>query len=389
MDTTNQLPSLIDLGEDAISLLVQHITESKRPARTVLRTLSALSRTCKTVQVCLHARLGELRGLPVDVWAATSRSVPAQLTWEVENFRTLDRDRMYSPPFRHGPHTWRLLIFPSGDDIERHRPGAPPHLSAFVDVADAAMLPYGWVREAHFILSVSNKRRPSKTIVRYVRHDFEATARDWGFRELIPLRDLEDSSLGFVHNGTLTLQCKVWGVTDAMRLAERAEQQQQQSRQRTVGAGTSAVGASSATSTSLGSEDLALRRCVPPPPRARSIMCTVNHNLPTSHLPPPKRRPLHASMLSRGVCAAQAQRNLQSARRHRASDAWPLPHERTATRSAHPRGPLQRISWRRADSCARRRPAAASELTRRRRATSERRGLTARLSQHRHVDIGK
>lgn len=274
--------SFDDLGNDAISLLVLHITESKRPARTVLRTLSSLSRTCKFISSCLSNRLSELRGLPVDVWGATSRSVPALLTWDVVNFRSLDCERMYSPPFRHGPHTWRLLIFPNGDDVERHRPGAPPHLSAFVDVADAAMLPYGWVREAHFVLTVTNRRRPSKTVVRYARHDFEAAARDWGFRELIPVHDLEDAGLGFLEGGTLRLQCKVWGLCDSMRLAERQQQQQQQlllqqvqqqqSRQRAAGAASSAVGASSATSTSLGSEDLTVRRRVCPQlPRSRYV----------------------------------------------------------------------------------------------------------------------
>lgn len=243
--------ALVAIGDDALLLIVQHITESKqRPARTILRVLSALSRTCHQVHVAVIGRVNELRGLPVDVWAATAHVVPAQLTWTIENFKGLDCERMYSPPFRQGPHTWRLLIFPNGDEVERHRPAARPHLSAFVDVADAAMLPYGWVREAHFTLTVHNRRRHDKTIVRYARHDFEACHRDWGFRELIPLHDLDEASAGFVHNGTLTLQCKV---------SERAQQHHHQQRHRATGAASSYVG-SSASSTSLGSEDNNNRR---------------------------------------------------------------------------------------------------------------------------------
>ena len=242
------------LNDDAIMLLVAHITESKRPPRTILRTLASLSRTCTAAHRSVHGRLHELRGLPVEVWEATSRSVPAQLTWTLDKFAELDEERLYSPAFRHGPHTWRLLLFPNGDEVERHRPGAPPHLSLYVDVADAAMLPPGWVREAHFTLSVISRRRPSKTLVRYARHDFEAAARDWGFRELLPLSELEDADAGFVpRGGSLTLHAKVWGVTDTMRVAERAAAQQLYRAR--AGGGSSAVGASTASSTSAGTEE--------------------------------------------------------------------------------------------------------------------------------------
>ena len=80
------------------------------------------------------------------------------------------------------------------------------------------MLPYGWVREAHFLLTVVHRRKPNKTIVRYARHDFEATARDYGFRELVPIEEIEkaEDKGGFLHEGTLTLQVKVWPVPDAM-----------------------------------------------------------------------------------------------------------------------------------------------------------------------------
>ena len=245
------------LGEDLLLLLVRHITESRRPARTILRTLSALDRTSKAVHGSIFGRLSELRGLPVDVWESTSRSIPAQLTWTIPRFNDLDQERIYSPPFRHGPHTWRLLLFPGGDDVERNRPGASPHLSLYVDVADAAMLPYGWVREAHFLISVPSRRRPSKTIVRYARHDFEATARDWGFRELVPLQDLDEGGpCLYLNDKALTLHVKVWGVTDTMRAAERAQQLLRGTR--VVGA-SSAVGASTASSTSMGSDDLGAR----------------------------------------------------------------------------------------------------------------------------------
>ena len=257
--------SLEQIPDDALSLLVSHIIESKRPARTILRTLCTLTRTCKSMYSLVAGRLNELRGLPTDVWETTARSIPAQITWIIKDFHKVkeEKERVFSPQFRNGPHTWRLLVFPNGDEVERHRPDAKPHMSLYVDVADAAMLPYGWVREAHFVLTVPNKKKPSKTIVRYARHDFEATARDWGFRELVPLADLEDRDGGLLSGGHLTLRCSVWGITDAQRVWERAQKKQAQRRFRRnrFGGGSSGVGSTSASSTSVGSEDLAMARC--------------------------------------------------------------------------------------------------------------------------------
>eukprot|EP00322_Chrysochromulina_rotalis_P000031 CAMPEP_0115855930 /NCGR_PEP_ID=MMETSP0287-20121206/14793_1 /TAXON_ID=412157 /ORGANISM="Chrysochromulina rotalis, Strain UIO044" /LENGTH=313 /DNA_ID=CAMNT_0003310093 /DNA_START=72 /DNA_END=1013 /DNA_ORIENTATION=- len=285
--------SISDLSDDVVTLLVMHIVESNRPARTILRTLAVLSRTCKTAHRAMSERLTELRGLPVDVWAATSRSLAAQLSWVVGK-SALEQERIYSPPFRRGPHTWRLLLFPGGDEVERHRPGAPPHLSMYVDVADAAMLPYGWVREAHFLLMVVNRRHPERMIVRYARHDFEATARDWGFRELLQLAELDDPESGFFErgpsgSGELTFFCKVWGVTDTMRITERAAQQLRGAR----GAGSSAVGASTASSTSVGSDDsISAARTRSVPARAISALRRQLRSLFTRpHYPYRRRAP--------------------------------------------------------------------------------------------------
>ena len=253
---------LDQMPDDLVALLVSHIIESKRPARTVLRTLAALARTSKGICTLVAGRLAELRGLPTDVWETTARTVPAQLTWKVEDFHRVkeEKERIFSPAFRYGPHTWRLLLFPNGDEVERHRPGAKPHVSLYVDVADAAMLPYGWVREAHFVISVPNKHKPKKTIVRYARHDFEATARDWGFRELVPLTDLEDRDGGLLSNGTLTLHCSVWGITDEQRVRESAQKKKELQRRRNRFGGASSGGSTSASSTSVGSEDMAVAR---------------------------------------------------------------------------------------------------------------------------------
>jgi len=43
----------------------------------------------------------------------------------------------------------RILIFPKGNNVD--------HLSMYLDVADAANLPYGWSRYSQFSLAVVNQ----------------------------------------------------------------------------------------------------------------------------------------------------------------------------------------------------------------------------------------
>lgn len=43
----------------------------------------------------------------------------------------------------------RILIFPKGNNVD--------HLSMYLDVGDAATLPYGWSRYAQFSLAVVNQ----------------------------------------------------------------------------------------------------------------------------------------------------------------------------------------------------------------------------------------
>lgn len=50
----------------------------------------------------------------------------------------------------------RILIFPKGNNAD--------HLSMYLDVADAATLPYGWSRFAQFSLAVINRMNNKLTV---------------------------------------------------------------------------------------------------------------------------------------------------------------------------------------------------------------------------------
>lgn len=106
-----------------------------------------------------------------------------KFTWTIENFSRLNNKKHYSEVFVVGGYKWylnvslllnlcirvqrtlicvvigvgpalvglirRILIFPKGNNVD--------HLSMYLDVGDAATLPYGWSRYAQFSLAVVNQ----------------------------------------------------------------------------------------------------------------------------------------------------------------------------------------------------------------------------------------
>ncbi|KAL0719716.1 hypothetical protein Bca4012_069040 [Brassica carinata] len=83
--------------------------------------------------------------------ATTVESPPAEkiptlkFTWSTPCFNSLNVRKLYSDVFVVGGYKWRILIFPKGNNVD--------HLSMYLDVADAASLPYGWSRYSQFSLA--------------------------------------------------------------------------------------------------------------------------------------------------------------------------------------------------------------------------------------------
>jgi ubiquitin carboxyl-terminal hydrolase 7 len=72
-----------------------------------------------------------------------------KFTWTIPMFTRLNTRKHYSDVFVVGGYKWRILIFPKGNNVD--------HLSMYLDVADAANLPYGWSRYSQFSLAVVNQ----------------------------------------------------------------------------------------------------------------------------------------------------------------------------------------------------------------------------------------
>jgi len=139
---------------------------------------------------------------------APSSSLPLALSfvWNVSHFASLSCLSMYSPGFSINGHTWKIYVYPKGNNNK----GA--QLSIYLDSG---------ITDAHeqlhctFKLAVINYKLESpgdggginaqETVVKESVHTFCKRAKDWGFREFMPLERLEDPQAGFINEGTITL----------------------------------------------------------------------------------------------------------------------------------------------------------------------------------------
>ncbi|XP_059428355.1 ubiquitin C-terminal hydrolase 12 isoform X2 [Corylus avellana] len=124
-----------------------------------------------------------------------------KFTWTIENFTRLNTKKHYSEVFIVGGYKWRILIFPKGNNVD--------HLSMYLDVGDAATLPYGWSRYAQFSLAVVNQVHNKYSIRKDTQHQFNARESDWGFTSFMPLSDLYDPTRGYLVNDKCVVEAEV------------------------------------------------------------------------------------------------------------------------------------------------------------------------------------
>ncbi|GAQ84171.1 Ubiquitin carboxyl-terminal hydrolase [Klebsormidium nitens] len=128
-------------------------------------------------------------------------SLTGSFTWKIESFSKAVGPKLYSDPFTVGGYHWRVLIFPRGNNSD--------NLSLYLDVPEAAKLPYAWQRHAKFNLKVINQVDEEKTIRKETDHMFCDKASDWGFTSFMPLADLVDPAAGFLHDDVVVVRADV------------------------------------------------------------------------------------------------------------------------------------------------------------------------------------
>ncbi|KAL0784034.1 hypothetical protein Bca101_000279 [Brassica carinata] len=148
-----------------------------------------------------------------------------KFTWTIPNFSRQNTRKLYSDVFVVGGYKWRILIFPKGNNVD--------HLSMYLDVADAANLPYGWSRYAQFSLACMHEdivpvleeadhlfifeyahgftmlSLPEREDELETQHQFNARESDWGFTSFMPLSELYDLGRGYLANDTVYVEAEV------------------------------------------------------------------------------------------------------------------------------------------------------------------------------------
>ncbi|CAH8348830.1 unnamed protein product [Eruca vesicaria subsp. sativa] len=137
-----------------------------------------------------------------DVENPTVEEPPAmKFTWLIPGFTRINFRKHYSDVFVAGGFKWRVLIFPKGNNVDQ--------LAMYLDVADAASLPYGWCRYAHFGLTVVNQINNRYSVRKETQHQFNARESDWGFTSFMPLGELNDPTRGYLVNDTVLIEAEV------------------------------------------------------------------------------------------------------------------------------------------------------------------------------------
>ncbi|CAH8384756.1 unnamed protein product [Eruca vesicaria subsp. sativa] len=116
-----------------------------------------------------------------------------KFTWVIENFSSLESEKIYSDQFLIRDCKWRLMAFPKGNDKANT-------LSLYLVVADPASLPSGWTRSARFSFTIVNQIPGKVSYTRETQHLFNSKESDWGFTSMIPLSELKAKNDGFIVN---------------------------------------------------------------------------------------------------------------------------------------------------------------------------------------------
>ncbi|KAG9246426.1 ubiquitin carboxyl-terminal hydrolase-like protein [Calycina marina] len=106
-------------------------------------------------------------------------------TWEIKNWRSLAR-REHGPVFQAGGYPWRVLMFPSGNNVNQ--------ASFYLEHGYQDKPPEDFVCCVQFALVLWNPKDPTLYHIHHAHHRFTAEEGDWGFTKFVDLRQLFNST---------------------------------------------------------------------------------------------------------------------------------------------------------------------------------------------------
>jgi ubiquitin carboxyl-terminal hydrolase 7 len=103
-------------------------------------------------------------------------------TWEIKDWRSLIK-REHGPLFTCGGHPWRILMFPSGNNVD--------FASLYLEQGyEEKQMPEDWYACVQFMLVLWNPNDPSIYTTHTAHHRFTADEGDWGFTRFAEIRRL-------------------------------------------------------------------------------------------------------------------------------------------------------------------------------------------------------
>lgn len=124
----------------------------------------------------------ELAPTPHEVLAAGAYD------WYINDWTALSKfPKVFSPTFNIGKYSWRLLIFPQGNNPSREK-----SMSIFLECLDVRNQSDAIC--ASFCIGAYNRKDNDINIVKDAKHRFNSTYSDWGFSSFIPIADLDAES---------------------------------------------------------------------------------------------------------------------------------------------------------------------------------------------------
>ncbi|OBT97972.2 hypothetical protein VE01_03889 [Pseudogymnoascus verrucosus] len=103
-------------------------------------------------------------------------------TWQIQDWKKLEK-RVYWPTFECGGSTWRVLMYPSGNNVE--------FVSMYLEAGPKIDKEEDdWYACAEFAIVLWNPSQPSKYVSNVAKHRFHTAEKDWGFTRFSQLKSL-------------------------------------------------------------------------------------------------------------------------------------------------------------------------------------------------------
>jgi ubiquitin carboxyl-terminal hydrolase 7 len=133
-----------------------------------------------------------------------------EFRWVVPHFSRIKETKKHSEEFTIGGRTWRLLMFPKGNNCD--------FLSLYLESTDPRRITDKWSCCLQFGIAILNPKDETMCVYKEAKHRFVPEEGDWGFTQFIKLSALQDetkpSEKDFLVDDTLVIQLVMRIVKD-------------------------------------------------------------------------------------------------------------------------------------------------------------------------------